>query len=387
MGLLAALLLGLSTLYVVTGFIAVARMTRARRDDGAAELPPITVLKPLKGADDDLEANLRSFFSQDYPVYQIVFGVEDESDPAVEVVRRLRAEYRHVDSALVIHSGRNAANPKVSNLRGMLPHAAHDRLLISDSNIAAPPDYLRDLAATAATEGTGIVTNLFAGVGESTLGAALENAQVNGFVATGAALPMQMGDPIVIGKSMFFSRRVFERLGGFASVSDVLAEDYMIGKMFQHAGYGVRMGRVVLGNVTRRASVEAFIRRHLRWLTMRARLHPVAYVLEPLSSPLALLPVAVLALGPVGLAWALSMVAIRDVGQWILLRGSRRCWLPLLLAPIKEACMLAAWMSAPFVRSIAWRGHRVRVGAGTRVFVPEGALALGPEPPTVLVER
>lgn len=376
----ALVLLALSSTYILLGAYAVLRVTRPRAAaPDEAELPAISVLKPLRGADDDLERNLESFFLQAYPRerFELVFGVEDPSDPAIEIVRRLQARHPDVRSVLAIHPGPTAANPKVSNLRGMLPHAAHDLVLISDSNISAPQLYLRDLAATYLRDGprAGIVSNLFAGTGERDLGAALENVQVNGFIAAGAALPVVCGDPIVVGKSMLFSRSVFERLGGLASVADVLAEDYMIGKMFQHAGYRVRLAGVALENVTRRATVRRVFDRHLRWSILRARLHPIAFALEPLASPLVMLPLAIACFGlPSAALWAAAAVVLRDVFQWIVLRGPRRAWLPILLAPFRDALMLAVWAITPFVKHIEWRGHRVRVGAGTRVFVPEGTI-------------
>ena len=104
-----------------------------------------------------------------------------------------------------------------------------------------------------------------------------------------------------------------------------------------------------------------------RWAVWRLR--PAAYALEPLTSPLLLLPLAISVAGPGwALVWCASLLALRDAGQWVALRGPRRAWIPLLLSPLREVCSLAVWLRAPLRRHVAWRGHRVRVGAGTLLF-------------------
>jgi ceramide glucosyltransferase len=298
-----------------------------------------------------------------------VFGVQDPHDPAIAVVERLQQRHPHVHARLVVHTGGGGINPKVRNLRGMLPHVGHDLVVISDSNVHAPPHYLAEMVDTLhSRDNIGLVTNLFVGAGENTLGAALENVQLNGFCAAGAALPTALGDALVVGKSMLLSQSTFETLGGFERVADVLAEDFVMGKMFQHAGYGVRIAPTVLENVTSSMRVTGFMQRHLRWSMLRWRLRPAAYLLEPLTSPLATLPLALLWLGPAGVAATFGLLALRDVGGWVALRGWKRAWLPALLSPLREICVLFVWGRALFKRHIEWRGHRVRLGAGTLLF-------------------
>ncbi|MBW2523753.1 MAG: glycosyltransferase [Deltaproteobacteria bacterium] len=341
----------------------------------------MTVLKPLCGSDSGLSENLASFFEQDYPDFELLFGVQSPDDPAIQVVATLRRHYPGVRCSLVAHDDASATNPKVSNLCGMLPHARNDLLLISDSNVRAPRHYLRDMVRTLrADERTGLVTNVFAGSNEDGLGAALENVQLNGFCAAGATLPTRFGSAAVVGKSMLLSRRRFERLGGFQRVADLLAEDYVMGKMFQHAGYRVRIAPTVLTNVTTGMSVLDFLRRHQRWAMLRWRLLPVAFTLEPLTSPVAILPLAWLVLGSMALPWAAALLILRDVGGWVALRGWRRAWIPALLAPLRDLCVLALWLRAPVKRHVRWRGTKVRVGAGTILYAPRRTWA-GPSVP------
>jgi ceramide glucosyltransferase len=283
--------LTITTLWVVSGFLAVLLVTRKRVPLMAAP-PPVSVLKPLCGRDEGLEQNLESFFLQDHPDFELVFGVVDAHDPALEVAEKLAARYPHVKTKRVVHAGLGALNPKVDNLLGILPEATHDLVLVSDSNVRAPRHYLRELATLYSRERPGLITNLFAGTGEDTLGAAIENVQLSGFIAAGNALPTLLGDALLVGKSTLFSRRRLERLGGLRRLSDVLAEDFVMGKTFAHAGERVLLAPTVLENVTRSMSLRAMFGRHLRWAMLRFRLRPVMAALEPVTSPLALLPVA-----------------------------------------------------------------------------------------------
>lgn len=364
---LAYVLAAVSTTWILLGTGAILLLVARSRPRPGPSVP-VTVLKPLAGAGPDLQDNLQSFFEQRHPQFQLVFGVERHDDPAIPVVQALQRRYPEVDARLVIQEGAVAQNPKVSNLLKMLAAAQHDLLVISDAGVRAGPHYLSDLVETKAQTGAGLVTNTFVGVGERSLGAALENVQLNGFVAAGAAVPTLFADAAVVGKSMCFSRRELEDLGGLRRVADLLAEDFVIGKMFQHAGRPVHLGREILHSVNGRVSLRAALDRQLRWSMLRFRLRPWAYLLEPLTSPLVMAALLSGVFGPTAWVWGLALLGARDVVQWIALRGLGRVHLPLLLAPARELLMLGVWLATPFVKHIAWRGHRVRLGAGTLVY-------------------
>lgn len=367
MDLIAWLIVLSATFWTVAGLVAVVILTRPR-----VALSPrpraVSVLKPLCGTDADLEDDLRSFFEQDHPDLELVFGVVDAEDPALETVAKLQRRYPDVACRVVVHSGTGGLNPKVDNLRGMLPAARHDLIVVSDSNVRVPPWYVRELATLYELEKPGLITNLFAGTGEDSFGAALENVQLTGFCAAGVALPTLLGDPLLVGKSAAFSRARFEALGGFRRLSDVLAEDFVMGKTFAHAGDRVIVAPTVIENVTRETTVRAMLARHLRWSMLRFRLRPVVAALEPLASPLVVLPLAWEALGPWAIPWALSLLLVRDVGGWVVLRGLRRWYVPALLAPLREIAALALWFVAPLKQHVSWRGKRYRLGAGTLLY-------------------
>lgn len=358
------------TAWTLLGAASVLAVTR-RRSVAAARTPPLTVLKPLCGADPSLEANLESFFSQEYPSYEVVLGVESADDPAARVAGRVIARHPERRGRLVVHSIGRGTNPKIRNLRGMLEGVTNDLVVVSDSNVRAPGCYLRELVDEyySGGEPAGLVTNLVHGEGEGGLGGALECLQLEGFCAAGIAGPSLVGEALVMGKSMLFSKRVFDELGGFESLSNVLAEDYVMGKMFQHAGYRVRVARTVIANVITGATVRSFFERQLRWSMLRCRLRPLAYLFEPVTSPMAMLPFAVVLLGPWAVLWAGLLLLVRDLLQPLALRGRRARVGAFLASPARELLAVWAWACAPFHRHIAWRGHRIRLSSGSLAYV------------------
>ena len=373
-------LLLVPTVWILAGLASIVVVKR--RHFALDDHPPeVSVLKPLRGLDQDLERCLETFFTQDHPKFELVFGVTDANDPALQIVERLRGRYPNVTARVCVHSGVGALNPKVDNLAGLLPIARYDLVLVSDSNIRAPRDYLREAATLYRRYRPGLVTHLFAGVDENGLGSALENVQLTGFCAAGTALPTLLGDSLLVGKSALFSRYRFDRLGGLRRLADVLAEDFVMGKTFAHAGERVLVASTILENVTRGTSLKAMCTRHLRWSMLRFRLRPAASMLEPLVNPVALLPLAYVALGPWSIAWALSLSMIRDCGGWLLLRGPRRLWIPLLLSLPRDLLILGVWAVAPFKKHVAWRGQRFRLGAGTLLYTEPERSARRPRRP------
>ncbi|MET0794155.1 MAG: glycosyltransferase [Polyangiaceae bacterium] len=364
---IACTLVAACTVWNVAGALSIARATRAR-PRASIPAPPVSVLKPLSGTDEGLYSNLKSFFEQDHPDFELLFGVTDANDPALAVVARLEREFPRVRSRVIVHPGGTALNPKVRNLLGIQAYARHDLRLISDSNVHAPRHYVRELASLHSSEQAGIVTNLFAGRGEQSLGAALENVQLNGFCAAGSALPTLSGDAAIIGKSTLFSNASLDRLGGLSRLSCVLAEDFILGKMFEHAGQRIVIAPTVLDNPNRELTLRAAFARNLRWAMLRWRLRPVAALLEPITSPLLMLPAAWSLCGPLAVLWLVLVLLIRDLGGWVLLRGWGRAWIPILLGPARELVAPIAWLLGALKRHVTWRGQRLRLSAGTLLY-------------------
>jgi len=357
----ATTLLGMASLYWVT------RRPRKLAD----HTPPVTIFKPLKGVDEDLEANLRSFFNLDYPCFQLLFCVANPDDPAIEVVKRLLAEFPNHDASLIIGCPVFGLNPKVESLAAMDRYRKHGTILISDSNVKVRPEYLRETACYLAEPGVGLVTNLFAGVGENQMGAVLENLQLNGFIAGGVAAASLLRITCVVGKSMLMPVRTLEAIGGFAAVRNLLAEDQVIGMRVRKAGYSIRLSHHVIENINQSREFTWFLNRHSRWYKIRRQLALPTFLIEPSGN-----------LGTVGLVWALSgesgiawggllvLVGLglaRDALQTRRLRGTFPKLRHLALSPLKDLFLIPVWFDALVNQRVHWRGHRFLVGRFTRL--------------------
>jgi ceramide glucosyltransferase len=349
---------------IVTLTFAVA-MARRRPAEGVGAIeraPRVTILKPLAGADDDLPHNLDSFARLDYPAYEVLLGVASLDDPAAASARAFLRRHPTLEGRLVVTDPEAALNPKVAQLIGLDRHASGEIVVISDSNIRVPRGYLWSLVHALEQPGVGMVTSVFAGTGERSVGAALENLQLGSVTAPGVvAASKLLREPLTIGKSMAMRRRDLVRLGALHSVTNVLAEDHALGRIFLGAGYGVVtcLDRVDNRNVD--CSIRRTLERHSRWAKLRRSIAPVPFVFEPLLSPLAtasLLAIAVQSrasffalLATVFLQTALAFASVR------IARGRWMAWYYAPLEVVRTYLTLLCWGRAWFSRRISWRGH------------------------------
>ena len=346
------------------------------------DYPPVSLLKPLKGTEEALDANLRTFFEQDYPApIEIVFAATTPDDPGLRVARRLAAEYPDVDSRFVFSDPEFGLNPKVSNLAGALRGATHELVLQSDANVRVRQDYLRRVVAELICEDARLLSSMVTGVGERSVGALLDNLQLSAFTAPGTCFALWAGIVCVIGKSMLFYRSDLEEVGGLESVRDILAEDYVLGRAFQKAGKTVLLSTTTAENVNVDSPVEHFVGRHARWLKMRAVVHVPGFILDLFANPTGL---ALLAFLTSGLDWrfgvALACITVvKANGDAFLVRRTRGKPLSLkhrFMAPLRDILMLGIWPYAAFSRSIEWRGIRLRLGWMSRLRPDDGPLPL-----------
>jgi ceramide glucosyltransferase len=364
-------------------FLRAMLRRRQGRSQAIDRAPRVTIFKPLAGHDDELEANLESFARIDYPAFEVLLGVASPSDPAYSVACRFAARHAHeghLEVRVVITDPDAAINPKVAQLVGLERVATGDVYVISDSNVRVRPGYLWSLVAELADERVGMVTSLFAGAGEQTLGAALENLQlcaatVPGYVAMNAV----SARPLTVGKSMAVRRRDLARLGGFRPVGNVLAEDYALGRLFLDNGFLVRTSLDTVENRNVACTVMRTIERHTRWSKLRRALFPAGFFVEPLLTPIvvasfaAMLAPGTLTFGILGttclLQTTVAFVAVR------VLRGRGLAWWYAPLEIARAYVTLFCWFRAAASLRIDWRGHAFTLTRGSvivRVEPPSG---------------
>jgi len=355
--------------------------------------PPISILKPLCGLDDHLAANLRTFAALPYPDYEILLGLRCAGDPAYPLARaaarRWPGRFR-----VVLQEGETGLNPKVNQLMTLARHARHDLLVISDSNTRVPPGYLDEIAAALEDPQVGLVTHPLVGDGESRstarLGSMADNLHLSGVMTPSiVTAKLVCGKDYVVGKSMAMRRADVEALGGFASVKDVLAEDFVLGRaVTERLGKRIVLGRAAVTCVSERRSLAGFVRRYARWNVMQHQCAGhLAYCGLLLLNPVLLSTLAV-SIDPSRATAAISAAALAsrmasDAIAGRLLRGRSFRLRALLVGPLADLLAGVAWTHGLFSRSIEWRSNRLTVLRGSRLRVrPRRGVHTRPESDT-----
>jgi ceramide glucosyltransferase len=356
--------------------MALRRHLRQRPAPGQRR-PGASVLKPLCGVDDDLEANLATFADLDYPRYEVLLGVRSPSDPAWPVACAVAAR-RPDRFRVLVQRGEPGLNPKVNQLLTLAREARHDLLVVSDSNVRAPRGYLRGIADLLDDDGVGLVTHLIAGVGERRLGSLFDNLHLAGAISPGlVGAKRLLRRDFVVGKSMALRRRDLEALGGFESVKDVLAEDWVMGSRVRSVlGRRVAIAAEPVENVSRDQSLGGFLSRYARWAVLQRRavgplLHAGQILLNPVLLALAGVAAGRSVAALIFLAAACLAKAEIDGASARLLRPGGFRPRQLLLVPAKDLVFAFAWLHGLLSDRVRWRGNRLRVLSGTRLDLPE----------------
>jgi len=352
------------------------RTARSRLPSDPAPRRGISVLKPLKGHEQGLADNLRAILEQTHPDFEVIFGTADAHDPALDVARQVAAEFPQRPTLVVVGSADSGMNPKVRLLEHLERFATHELILVSDSNVRPGPGYLCALENVQAAHGAALVHSVLAGSTGRTLGERLEDIQLSGWVAASVCFTSQVGDPVVIGKSMLMQRSALAAVGGFAGVRDILAEDYILGRRLRRAGYKVALCPEVLQVVNSGRGIAGFFNRHVRWGQMQRTIYPVAFFASLAAQPTPFL-LAALALGRGHVA---ALAAIGLGGKWLSELGvaryvaGRLAFRTACLLPLKDALVLGVWCMALVKRTVHWRGNRMRVGPGSQLMPLRGEL-------------
>ncbi len=369
----------------------VASLAASRRDRRGSRLPaffpPVSVVKPLSGLDDDLERNLESFYRIDYPEYEIVFSFARRDDPAFAVARRVADRHTGIPSVFVVDAREPGGNSKVSRLSAALRHARHRHILMTDGNVRVHAEFLARAISFFADPSVGLVSHLFRALGARTLGSRLESLHLNGALRAGtAAIDRMLGTPCVVGKSILASREALNAIGGIEALRDHLAEDYLLGKLVAGAGYRVVLSSDEIETAEVSRSLAAAWGRQRRWAILRKRLGGISYAAELLASPLPWLAGVLLwARGEVPLVVCAAALYLLRIGLEAVAAGRSGRLRPAdwLLAPLRDLAVAALFWAGLFGGRTSWRGRSLRVGRNTLIERPSSqpARLAGVTPP------
>lgn len=327
------------------------------------------MLKPVSGDEPELEQNLRSFFEIDYPNYELLFAAREDGDPALETARKLSRQYPQIPVKILVTGEPSYPNAKVFSLRAMAAAARYALLVVSDSDIRVDADCFDKIAAEFSDAKVGVVTCLYRAVPGPSFWSLLEALGVNSEF-WGGVLLAEMLTPMdfAVGPTMAISRDCLEAVGGFESVRDYLAEDFVLGQKARAAGFDVRLSRNVVEHHIGADRLASNFRHRLRWNRSTRRSRPWGYVgqvfMNPLPWALLNVPLSGFAAWSVGLLAACAcfrLAVLIAVGSMVL--GDRLTPRYFWLLPLQDIFGLIVWFGAFLGNTILWRGRRFRLTA------------------------
>jgi ceramide glucosyltransferase len=352
------------------GTIALVLHRRLRRDRRRGARPPaaVSILRPVCGLEHGLEATLRSSFHIDHPTYEVLFCVAEADDPAVPLVRQLIAEHPEVPARLLVGDDGEGINPKLDNLLKAWDVAAHDWIVLADSNVLCPPDYLQRLFARW-TERCAFVCSPVVGIDAQSHAAELEEAFLNTYQARWQLAVDELGYGFVQGKTILLRRSELAAAGGLRALARELAEDAAATKIARQRDRVARVANEPFVQPLGRRSFADVWQRQLRWARMRSLSFPALYCAElpagglppfvlgcGLASADALPWGGVAALMPV---WYGAEALLAHVLGWPLRLRSPLFWI------VRDLLLPVLWVRGWAVRRYEWRGHAIDLRSTT----------------------
>jgi ceramide glucosyltransferase len=330
--------------------------------------PPVSILKPLCGVEPLTELALESFFLIDYPEFQLIFGVQNAGDPALEIVALLRARYPERDVAVVIDSTLHGSNRKVSNLINMLPAAKHDTLVISDADIHVPPTFLNSVLTALEAPGIGLVTTLYTGLpGTPHLATLMGANQINYSFLPGALLARKLGRQDCLGVTMALTRTLLAEVGGLEALSNNLADDQVLGRLILRHGYKIALARVIPATTVPEKDFSELLHHELRWARTIRALVPIPYAASILQISLLWAALALAADGFHLFGWAVFLgvllsryIAARLIDSMLHLAKAGDAWLFL----VRDFCSTLIYIASFTGDIVTWRGQIMRADPG-----------------------
>ena len=357
--------------YVICLWSAIRFLIDRRKQSGQSFLPPVSILKPLKGIDPEIYQSFRSHCEQDYPDYEIIFGVSDLKDPAVESVHRLQREFPARCIQLVVCKQNLGTNTKISNLAQMVSACRYDHLVVNDSDIRVERDYLSRVMAPLCSADVGMVTCLYRGIPEKSLGSRLESVGISSdfTAAVLTARQIEGGVHFGLGSTLAFRRAELVAIGGFESVVEYLADDYEIANRIAALGRKIVLSEVVVDTFLPAYSLREFYDHQLRWARSVRDSRRWGYLGVVLTFGL---PWAFLALWAAhGAPWAWELLGLAILFRFlvafvagVLVLRDRNLVRLAWLIPLRDFAALLVWIASFAGHTVSWRGESFELKDG-----------------------
>ena len=372
-----------STIYLAMTLVATERhVRRARVAQIAAEatpvssLPAVTIFKPVHNMEEQLAANLESFFQQDYPHYEVIFGARDLNNPAARIAEQIRARYPNVPSRMIVSGPPTWPNAKVFSLEKMIAASSNSYFIISDSDVRVAPNFLRNAIPPLIDPKVGLVTCMYRGIPAADFWSHLEALGLSVEMSSGVMVAdMMEGMRFALGPAMAARRDAIEAIGGIAAVADYYSDDFELGNRIWANGYQVVLSHHIVNNVLTSRSALRTLGDQLRWMKSTRYSRPAGHAGTGLTyaipfGVLGLIAAAVLGnwrlgMGLFVLACLNRMIQSVAVG-WSVARDPRAIWL-CWLYPVRDLLGFVAWAISYTSRDFYWRGETYRFGKGGRI--------------------
>jgi len=386
--LLAIALLGTltSAIFLLLTIVGVFRFRgETRKFAGAkvsdAELPPVSVLKPLHGMEAQLRENIESFFRQDYPRYEILFAADEADDPALNLVREISARYPQIPCRILVTGKPPWPNPPAYCFYRMAEVAAHEILVTSDSDVEVAANYLREVVAPILDEKVGMVTCVYRGKNVAEFWAGLTAIGMSVEMTAGVLVANLLeGMKFGLGPTIAVKKEAVNKIGGYEVLGDYFANDFMIGNLIDKAGYRVVLSEHVIDHVVSQKNFKKMWENQLRWAKSTRYSRPKGHFGSGLifAIPYGLLGLAAaILLGMPGLGSALFGVALlnRILESWIVGWGVvrdpvavKRIW----MFPLRDLLGFIVWVASYTGATTAWRDSRYEL-RGDKIVLRENA--------------
>jgi ceramide glucosyltransferase len=339
----------------------------------ASFTPPVSILKPIRGLDPDARENLASFCRLDYPEFEIVFCVDPEDAAVLALFTHLAADFPQRRIRVLYGSGRVATNDKVAKLARLVSDAAHEVVVISDSDVRVRPDYLRRVVAPLRHSNAGAVTCFYVPIEQANLTDHLQSVGMMSDFYAGVLVAWQLdGVKFALGPTIATTRARLAGFGGYAELENRPADDLLVGRLIAEQGYEVVLLNYTIETVCDYASLSDLLHKRLRWIVVMRHMRPWGHLglLLTQGLPWSLAAVAVHPSVSVALGFLGAYCILRMAMTWVIgIHGLRQpgLWKQMPLIPVWDAVAFAIWLTSFGRKSIRWRGADYRIRDGRLV--------------------